>query len=57
MGGQTEIYLSASVLFSILAKSRGVVHVPSPANPSAVTCAKSKASRLFGVDIITELRG
>ena len=33
-------------------------HVPPPhPNPSAVTCAKSKASRLFGVDIITELRG
>ena len=43
---------------SVLVKSRGVGRVPPlHANPSAVTCAKSKASRLFGVDIITELRG
>jgi hypothetical protein len=30
MGGQTVKYLSASVLFSILAKFRVVVHVPRP---------------------------
>ena len=45
---------------SVLVKSRGGGGGVSPlshANPSAVTYAKSKASRLFGVDIITELRG